>query len=172
MSERSERRCDVAETLRCDKDRSATDDSGQTSEFAQSAGYDANLAQSTAHGRQTTSDFTPVVLSEFTEYFGDIIKGLHCNVNGTATDDSGQTSEFAQGAGNEPDFAQSAAHGGKTTSDLAPVIAGERPECICDITKGFGRNDHADGSGNVVLAESAEKTSDRAHLRQGTAHGR
>ena len=56
-------------------------------------------------------------------------------------------------------------------SDLAPVIAGERPECICDITKGFGCDDHADGSGNVVLAESAEQTSDCAHLRQGSTHG-
>ena len=110
-------------------------------------------------------------MSEFTEYFGDITKGLHCNVNGTAAQNSRESRKLAQCAGNEPDFAQSAAHGGKTTSDLAPVIAGERPECICDIPKGFGRNDHADGSGNVVLAESAEKTSDRTHLRQGAAHG-
>ena len=111
LSERSERRCDIPKTLSSKNYGARSDDSGQTREFTQSAGYDANLAESTTHGRQTTSDFAPVVLSERSERRCDIPKTLSSKNYGARSDDSGQTREFTQSAGNEPDFAQSTAHG-------------------------------------------------------------
>ena len=103
---------------------------------------------------------------------GNLVKTLHGEVDRAGSDQSGQTREFTQCTANDRDLAESAAHGNKAASDFVPAILRERIERLGDITKGFGRNDHADGSGNVVLAESAEQTSDCAHLRQGAAHGR
>ena len=110
-------------------------------------------------------------MSERSERRCDIPKTLSSKNYGARSDDSGQTREFTQCTANEPDFAESTAHGGKTASDLAPVVLSERSERRCDITKGFGCDDHTDGGGNVVLSESSEQTGDRAHLGEGSTHG-
>ena len=88
LRERIERLGDIPKTLSSKNYGARSDDSGQTSEFTQSAGYDANLAQSTTHGRQTTSDFTPVVLSERSERRCDVAETLRCDKDRSATDDA------------------------------------------------------------------------------------
>ena len=88
LRERIERLGDIPKTLSSKNYGARSDDSRQTSEFTQSAGYDTNLGQSTAHGRQTTSDFTPVILSERSERRCDVAETLRCDKDRSTTDDS------------------------------------------------------------------------------------
>ena len=109
-------------------------------------------------------------MREFTERFGNIAKGLRGNENGSATKNTGESGELSKHPGHGTDFRQGTAHGDQTSSDLAPVVLGERSERFCDVAEALGRQDHANGRGKIVLTESSEQTGDRAHLGEGSTH--
>ena len=139
-------------------------------ESADQTGDESDLAKGTAHGGQAFADLIPVVAGERPERLADVTKGLGCDDH---ADGSGNVvlAESADQTGDCAHLRQGTAHGRQTTSDLVPIVLREGTKSLADVTKGLGCDDHADGSGNVVLAESAEQTGDCAHLRHGTAHG-
>ena len=152
-------------------DGRATKESGNLAEFAEAGGNKTDFTKGTTHGDEALADGIPIVLGEFGESIAQFGEGVDGDVDGRSAEQSGKFTELSDTDGEQTDFAQGPAHGGKALADGVPIVEREFAEGIGQGRERIGYYFDPNGSNDGLQSGDLTDTSgDKAYFTESSAH--